>query len=307
MKLKPRPAGPGRARGAHRGHGARREGKPRLGQGRRAVHRELTVRGEPVVVEEVEYLRAGRRRQHGDGEHGEDPRGRHIAGQAGRADAAARGVLEHAVPDFGRHRARPAAHHLGAVRASVAAPADQDLGPESPFQVLPGPDQQHLNVLGRQAEDQAEVDVVPAAQIERLLLVGRHARHRVPRHQPEIGVALAGPRGRLVGERRLHRAAPAALRAGQRVKPRTEQLGVRQAPDVRGGNKKRVAQCDLRHFAIPEDLPAVPEEPVTVGVKELGQRTGQLRTQVGRYLGVIHAEKLEQTGAPSHLFKVTSG
>jgi hypothetical protein len=76
---------------------------------------------------------------------------------------------------------------------------------------------------------------------------------------------------------------------------------------MRVGDKERVAQRDLRYFAIPEQLPAVPEEPVTVRVKELGQRTGQLRTQVGRYLGVIHAEKLEQTGALSHLFKVTSG
>jgi hypothetical protein len=67
----------------------------------------------------------------------------------------------------------------------------------------------------------------------------------------------------------------------------------------------RSAICAI--FAIPEHLPAVPKEPVTVRVKEPGQRTGQLRTQVGGYLGVIHAEKLEQTGALSHLFKVTSG
>jgi len=32
---------------------------------------------------------------------------------------------------------------------------------------------------------------------------------------------------------------------------------------MRVGDKERAAPCDLRYFAIPDQLPAVPEEPVT--------------------------------------------
>jgi hypothetical protein len=69
---------------------------------------------------------------------------------------------------------------------------------------------------------------------------------------------------------------------------------------------QRIAQRDLRYFAIPQHAPAVTEEPVTVRVKELGERTGRAHTQGGRDLGVIHGQKLEQTSTLSHLFNVTS-
>jgi hypothetical protein len=76
---------------------------------------------------------------------------------------------------------------------------------------------------------------------------------------------------------------------------------------MRLGDDERVVQRGLRHFAIPEHGPAVPEEPVTVRVKELSQRTGQSRAQVGCDLKIIHSEKLEQTGTLSQLFNVTRG
>jgi hypothetical protein len=258
-----------------------------------------------VIFEEVEHLRPGQRRKRGRGQQREDPGGGHVAGQARAADLAAGGMLEHAFAQLGCHRARPAAHHLGAVRAGEAVPAHQDLGAEGLFQAPPGAVKQCLGVFGGQTERHAQVHVMPASEIERLTLVGGHAHNRAPRHQPGVGIALAGPGGRLIGEGRLDGTAPAAFRAGQRVKPRTEQFGVRQLRDVGLGDDERVAQRGLRDFAIPEHAPAVPEQPVTVCVKKLDKRTWQPRAQVGRDLGVTHAEKLEQTGAPSHLFKVT--
>jgi hypothetical protein len=97
----------------------------------------------------------------------------------------------------------------------VGAPADQDLDPESPRQVLPGPSLEGLGVLGGKTEDQARVHIMPANQFQDLEFIGRHAGSRVPRHQPRIGILLAGPGGRLVGQVRLAGATPAAFRAGQ--------------------------------------------------------------------------------------------
>jgi hypothetical protein len=71
------------------------------------------------------------------------------------------------------------------------------------------------------------------------------------------------------------------------------------------GDDQRVTQRDMGYFAIPEHGPAVPEELVTVGAEEFSKRTGGPRTQVSCDLVVIHAEKLEQTGALSNLFNTT--
>jgi hypothetical protein len=153
-----------------------------------------------VIFEEAEHLRPGQRRKRGRGQQGEDPCGGHVAGQARAADLAARGVFEHAFGHLGCRGARPAAHHLGAVRAGKAAPANQDLGAEGPFQALPGAVKQRLGVFGGKTERQAQVHVMPAAEIERLTLIGRHTHNRVPCHQPGIGITLAGPGGRLIGQ-----------------------------------------------------------------------------------------------------------
>jgi hypothetical protein len=62
--------------------------------------------------------------------------------------------------------------------------------------------------------------------------------------------------------------------------------------------------CDV---ATPEHAPAILEKLVTVGVQQLSQRAGRLRTQAGDDLIGRHAEKLEQSDGLGHLFKVTSG
>jgi hypothetical protein len=47
-------------------------------------------------------------------------------------------------------------------------------------------------------------------------------------------------------------------------------------PDLRNSDRQRIAHRDLRVFAILEQAPAVAEEPVTVDVKEFGERVGDL-------------------------------
>jgi hypothetical protein len=70
---------------------------------------------------------------------------------------------------------------------------------------------------------------------------------------------------------------------------------------------ERIPQRDLCDVATPEQAPAILEKLVAVGVQQLSQRAGRLRTQAGDDLVGRHAEKLEQTDALGYLFKITSG
>jgi hypothetical protein len=182
-------------------------------------------------------------------------------------------VVEQAVLQGGGGDAGPAAHHVGAVRAGVALP-DQNLGGESPFEVPSGPVQEFLRLSRGQAEHQAQVHVVPAVQLERLHLLGIHARDRLPGHQPGIGVTVVRAGRRLIGIGGRNRLASATFPASQGIEPQAEPFVAKQAPDLRGPHHQRVTHRDLRILAIPEQAPAVAEEPVAVGVEEFWERIG---------------------------------
>ena len=57
-----------------------------------------------------------------------------------------------------------------------------------------------------------------------------------------------------------------------RIEPQAEPFIANQEPDSRGSDHQHIAHRDLRIFAIPEQAPAVAEQLVAVGVKELRER-----------------------------------
>ncbi len=243
----------------------------RSGELGRPARYELPVGPRHLVADEREHLQPVKRGEFGRGEQGEDPGRGHVAGSARSARGAGGGVLEHPVPDRRGRDARPGAHHPGAVRAGPA-PADQDLRRDGEFQILPGPVQQSPYLGGRQAEYQAQVHFVPAGQLEGLNLRRVQARDRVLGHQPAVGVILLRPGDRVVGVPGGNCLAPAALAAGQAVKPRAEPFIAGQASGLRGGDNQDVAHRGLCVFAIPEQTPAIAEEAVPVCVDKLPER-----------------------------------
>jgi hypothetical protein len=77
------------------------------------------------------------------------------------------------------------------------------------------------------------------------------------------GAARDGGRNRL---------APQTFRTGQRIEPQAEPFIANHEPDLRGSDHQRIAHRDLRVFAIPEQAPAVAEQLVAAGVKEIRER-----------------------------------
>ena len=177
--------------------------------------------------------------------------GGHALGPVRRTGRARRGVLEHPVPDHRGGDARPAGQHHGAVRAAVAS-GHHDLGGERLLKVPPGLVQQRLDVRGRQAEDQTQIDLVPAVQLEGLKLIGGQARHRVPGQQPRIGILPLRLDGWLVCVAGRNRGTQTTFGPRQAVKPRAEPFIANQAPGMRGGDDQRIAHRDLGVFAIPQ-------------------------------------------------------
>jgi hypothetical protein len=227
-------------------------------------------------------------------------------------------VLEHPFPGLGRQRARLAGQASTApgqdrlpVRAGGTA-AGQGLRAERSLQLLPGPVQQAVGFPGRQAEDQGEVQVVPAGQVERLELGRVQAHRRVPGRQPAIGGRPARPGRRLRRGGRGDRLVPAAFRPGQRVQPRAERLrvfGIGQPGDVRLRDQERLPQRGLRQLAASQHAPAVAEEPVTVGVEEFGQGVGRALQQRSGESWVFHVRQnrarklLSATSSTQRVFK----